>query len=173
MHDVLVNLFTKRLPNFVNVNATESVFLFHIRYTYVTYLIEYWKANDKHICILCHNNHGSIVTGSMFGVKQHSCVSFFLGGSKFINGIRVIFSGFETLFPTCNDESFASKLLWVWIISPWLAKKFDEGSFTWTSHQSPPLLYFLSCNNTTILPQAKPVATSLSSPSVVLMELSL
>ena len=56
-------------------------------------------ANDKRICVLCHNNHGSIVTGSMFGVKQYACVSFFLGGSKFINDFRAILSDFETLFP--------------------------------------------------------------------------
>ena len=66
--------------------------------------MEYWKANDKHICVFCHNNHVYIVTGSMFGVKQCACVSFFLGGSKFINDLRAIFSDFETLFPTCNEE---------------------------------------------------------------------
>ena len=64
----------------------------------------------------------------MFGVKQCACVSF-SGGSKFINDLRAIFSDFETLFPTCNEEQFAAKLLCVWIISPCLAKKFDEGSF--------------------------------------------
>ena len=60
------------------------------------------RQNDKHICVLCHNNHGSIVTGSMFGVKQHACVSFFLWGSKFINDLRAIFSDYETLLPTLH-----------------------------------------------------------------------
>ena len=56
--------------------------------------------------------------------------SFFFGDNKLINDLRAIFSDFKTLFPTCNEEIFATKLLWVWIISPCLAKKFDEGSFT-------------------------------------------
>ena len=55
----------------------------------------------------------------MFGVTQRACVSFFLGGSNFINDIKAFLSDFETLFPTCNEEQFAAKLLWVWIISPW------------------------------------------------------
>ena len=58
--------------------------------------MEHWKANVKHTCVFCHNNHAYIVTGNMFGVKQRACVSFFLEGSKII---RTIFSDFETLFP--------------------------------------------------------------------------
>ena len=92
--------------------------------------MEYCETNDKHICVFCHTNHGSIVSGSMFGVKQHACVSFFFGGSKFINDLVAILNDFETLFLTCNEEKFAAKLLWVWIISPCLAKIFVEGSFT-------------------------------------------
>ena len=57
-------------------------------------MMEYWKANDKHICVFCHNKHGSIVTGSMFGVKQHVGIGFILSSSKFINDIRAIFSDF-------------------------------------------------------------------------------
>ena len=66
--------------------------------------MEYWNAIDKHICVFCHSNHVYIVTGSMLGVKQRACVSFFFGGSKFINSLRAIFSDFETLVPTFNEE---------------------------------------------------------------------
>ena len=63
-------------------------------------------------------------------MKQRVYVSFFFEGSKFINDLRAIFSDFETLFPTCNEEYFAAKLFCVSVISPRLAKKFDEGSYT-------------------------------------------
>ena len=152
MYEILVNLckfLHQKTTQLCSCQCDGVCFLFHIGYTYITYMMEYWKANDKHICVFCYNKHGSIVTGSMFGVKQHVCVSFILSGSKFINDIRAILSDFETLFPICHEKKFAAKLLWIYIIYPYLAKKFDEVSFTcWTSQQSPSLLYVLIGNNT-------------------------
>ena len=132
--------------------------------------MENWKANDKHACVVCHNDHGSIATGSMFGVKQHAYVSVFLGGSKFINDLWAILCDFGTLFPTCNEDKFSAEFLWVWIIFQCLAMTFDEGSFTgWTSQQSLPLYIYWPA---LILPWAKPVASPLPSRSAISIELS-
>ena len=83
-----------------------------------TYLAEYCNTNDKHVRVFCYNNYRFVVTGSMFGMQQHACVSFFLGGSKFVNGLGALFGDFKTLFLTGNKENLATEFLGIWIIFP-------------------------------------------------------
>ena len=136
-----------------------------------TYLTEHCKAKNKYFCVLRHNYHGFIVSRSVLSMKQHACVSLFLGRSTIINSLRVIFSDLKTLILTGNEQYFAAELLWIRMILPCLAQKIDEGSFTrWTSQQPPPLLYLLAGK---IWPWIKPVASPLPSRSVVLIDFSL
>ena len=103
---------------------------------------------------------GACLVWSKFGVPASSW--------EVSNSLKAIFSYFETLLLTWNEEKFTGKLLCVWIISPCLAKM-----------RAVLLVELLVCLLhcciywPATIPCTVPVASHLPSSSAILIELSL